>query len=146
MATAYQDIYDAFLAQIEDDEWEAWDDWEKSEDWQQLLLGALPWFKFPRISLELDDVQKSFVNDLTNNEIQVIVSYMKYIWLQRVVHSWENLKTLYQERDFSPAKQLAELNSSSAAQLKTAKQLESLYYRSLNGKAWHFGSLAGGGN
>lgn len=50
--TSAQVIYDAFLTKQLDDEWENWDMDDIIEDWQSLLMGAIPWFKFPRVSLD----------------------------------------------------------------------------------------------
>lgn len=144
--TSYQVVYDAFLAQISDDEWANWEDWERQEDWKQLLYAATPWFKFPRIPLTLSD--DGFVETIDpnkdNNEIQVIVAYMKFIWLSRIIDDTKNLQTLYSERDFSPAQMLKEFKGKQDTQLKFAKMLESTYYRSIGGKPYPFSNLAGG--
>ena len=52
--TNFQVVYDAFLGKMLDDEWVSWDMEEIEQDWRTLLLAALPWFKFPRVSLEYD--------------------------------------------------------------------------------------------
>jgi len=65
--TSYQVIYDAFLAKILEDEWVYWSEEEMQQDWRALLEGAIPWFKFPRISLERNE--DGFIEDLGNEEI-----------------------------------------------------------------------------
>ncbi len=140
--TPYENIYDAFLSQIQEDEWLEWSDWEREEDWKQLLSAAIPWFKFPRISLEMNN--EGFEEQLSNIEIQILVAYMKYIWLERVVLSWENLRPLYSERDFSPATMLDKFRQQVEQQLKIAKELEARYYRSVDGKPYSYSDLAGG--
>lgn len=60
--TPYNKIYDAFLARILEDEWEHWLIEEAQADWYQLMEAALPWFKFPRVSLDRDD--SGFSEDL----------------------------------------------------------------------------------
>jgi len=50
-----------------DDEWSVWEEEDMQEDWKAILKGALPWFKFPRVSLDTDGDQ--FVEDLNNEEI-----------------------------------------------------------------------------
>lgn len=71
--TNFQVVYDAFLAKQLDDEWNAWDEEDMQEDWKSLLMGALPWFKFPRVSLDIgvdeEDGTEKFVSDLSNEEI-----------------------------------------------------------------------------
>ena len=67
--TELQKVYDAFLVKMLDDEWAEWSLEEMEEDWKGLLMGALPWFKFPRVSLDIDTEEDSFVEDLNNEEI-----------------------------------------------------------------------------
>lgn len=157
--TPLQKIYDAFLAQVQDDEWGSWEEWERQEDWYQLLLAAIVWFKFPRIPLtiteeEIDAIEvdeeiiitynRFFNNELTNAEIQVIVAFMRAAWLERIVLSWENLRPLYSERDFSPANMLREFSTKTDAQFKLARRLEATYYRTIDGQPFKFRNLSGG--
>lgn len=138
--TDYQVVYDAFLARILEDEWEQWELDEAKEDWRQILEAALPWFKFPRVSLEHDE--NGFSGDLSREEIQIIANYMKCEWLNRCVMTWENVKPLYVERDFSQANLLDKLHKMIELERKNALALESVYYRSRNGKPFDFSRLA----
>lgn len=137
-------LYSAFLTLIEDDEWDAWDEWEREQDWKQLVLAASAWFKFPRVSLDIDYEKSQFEDEKVGNaEIQVLAQYMKAVWLGRVIDSVDNLRPLYQERDFSPAKMLSEFQKKQESQLKIAKELESRYYRSVNGRPYDYSQLGG---
>ena len=138
--TLLQDVYDAFLVKMLDDEWANWDEADMEEDWYNLLLGAIPYFKFPRVSLEIDD--DCFVESLNNEEIQILASYMKCEWLNRTILTWENVKPLYEERDFSQANLLDKFNEMLAAEKKNARKLESLYYRSIDNKPFDYTQLA----
>ena len=138
--TAYSVIYDAFLARILEDEWDKWLIEEAEEDWHQLLEMAIPWFKFPRVSLEHDE--EGFSGDLTNAEVQILASFMKCEWLNRCIMTWENVKPLYQERDFSQANLLDKLKQMLDGERNNAQKLESIYYRSRNGKPFSFARLA----
>lgn len=110
--TKVQDVYDAFLAKMLDDEWANWEEEDIVEDWKVILMGALPWFKFPRVSLDITTVEGEdyFSEDLNNEEIQILASYMKCEWLNRTILTWENIKPLYEERDFSQANLLDKFN------------------------------------
>lgn len=141
MATSYQDVYDAFLSKILDDEWINWTEEEITQDLRKLLEGAIPYFKFPRISLERDDT--GFINTLGNEEIQILASYMKIGWLNRTILTWEHVKPMYEERDFSEANLIDKLNQLLIEERKNAKTLESLYYRSVNYKPYNYSALAG---
>lgn len=138
--TPYSAIYTAFLAKQTDDEWENWTIHEVEQDFRQMLESAIPYFKFPRVSLERDD--KGFKEDLNDQEIQILASYMKCEWLSRVILSWENVKNLYTERDFSQANLLDKFTSLLAAERKQAAKLEAIYYRSVERKPFRYRDLA----
>lgn len=137
----YDVIYQAFLSKILEDEWAHWEWPEVQEDLRDLLEGAIPWFKFPRISLDRTD--EGFVNELGNAEIQILASYMKCQWLNRVILTWENIKPLYEERDFSQANLLDKFNQALDNEKYNALKLERVYYRSRGGKPFDFSKLAG---
>ena len=132
--TSLDVINNAFLSKILEDEWESWEEEEMKEDWRTLLDGALTWFKFPRASLDIDEVEESFVEDLNNDEIQILATYMKCEWLNRTIMTWENVKPLYEERDFSQANLLSKFKDMLEKEEKKAAKLESKYYRSINNK------------
>lgn len=139
--TPYFKVYDAFLARILEDEWQDWLIEEAEQDWRQILEAALPWFKFPRVSLEHDE--NGFSEDLSQQEIQIIANYMKCEWLNRCLMTWENVKPLYQERDFSQANLIDKLNATIKQERDNARALESIYYRSIKGKPFKYSRLAG---
>lgn len=141
--TPLQDIYDAFLVKMLEDEWENWTEEEAIMDWYALLLSALPRFKFPRVDLTIKE-KSYFEGNLNNEEIQILATYMKCEWLNRSILTWENVKPLYEERDFSQANLLDKLNATLDAEKNNAKELESLYYRSRKGKPFDYSKLAGG--
>ena len=143
--TPVQDLYDAFLVLIESDEWDQLEENVANIDFQHLAMAAIPWFKFPRCSLEWDENAEYFKDEnITNTEIQIIALFMKAIWLNRVIDTWENLRPYYTERDFSPAKQLSEFRSRQQNQMEQAKDLEKIYYRSIKGKPYDYTTFAGG--
>ena len=139
--TPYTKVYEAFLARILEDEWENWLVEEAEEDWKQLLDMAIPHFKFPRVSLEQND--EGFSGDLGVEEIQILANFMKVEWLNRCIMTWENVKPLYVERDFSQANLLDKLNAMLKNELANAEKMESIYYRSRSGKPFDFTKLAG---
>ena len=139
--TPYQKVYDAFLVKMLEDEWANWTEEEVSQDLKGILEGAISWFKFPRISLDRDD--NGFINDLDNEEIQILACYMKCEWLNRTILTWENVKPLYEERDFSQANLLDKFNQLLEAEKYNALKLERIYYRSIKGKPFKYSNLAG---
>jgi hypothetical protein len=138
--TPYTKVYEAFLARILEDEWENWLIEEAMMDWRQILDMAVPHFKFPRVSLEQTD--EGFCGELTTAEIQILANFMKVEWLNRCIMTWENVKPLYVERDFSQANLLDKLNAMLASEKANAKEMESIYYRSRKGRPFDFSQLA----
>ena len=139
--TPLDTIYDAFLATMLEDEWQLWEDYEVQQDLRALLSTALPQFRFPRVDLTIEG--DSFVGELNNTEIQILARYMKCEWLNRSILTWENIKPLYEERDFSMANMLDKLYDSLAYEKKEAKRIESIYYRSIGNKPFDYSKLAG---
>lgn len=140
MATPFQKIYDAFLAKQLDDEWESWTEDDLQEDLRSILEGAVPRFKFPRKSLERND--EGFVEDLDNEEIQILACYMKCEWLNRTILTWENVKPLYDERDFSQANLLDKFDQMLKTEQENARRLEAIYYRAIKHKPFSYRKLA----
>ena len=138
--TPYEKVYEAFLARILEDEWENWLIEEAMADWRQILDMAVPRFKFPRVSLEQTD--EGFCGELTTAEIQILANFMKVEWLNRCIMTWENVKPLYVERDFSQANLLDKLSALLVAEKANAKEMESIYYRSRKGRPFDFSKLA----
>lgn len=138
--TPFQTIYDAFLSKMLEDEWENWEPEEVEEDLYAILQGALAHFKFPRFSQET--TEGGFVDKLTNDEIQILANYMKQEWLNRAILTWENVKPLYEERDFSQANLLDKFRQLLEEEKANAAKLEANYYRSVNKKPFRYRDLA----
>lgn len=146
--TTLMDVYDAFLAKVNEDDWSHCFSEEDLKwflkDWRAFLNSALPYFKFPRCSVEIDEGSQSFKDtNMTQDEVQVIATYMKYEWLKRTVDSWENIKTQYDEKDFSQANLLKTFINLKDQVFEEAAHLERMYYRSPQKKPFHYRSLAG---
>ena len=141
MASVY-DVYDAFLSKMLEDEWLNWTDEEREEDWHALLDAAIPYFKFPRVSLDIED--DMFVDEnVSNEEIQILATYMKVEWLNRTILTWENVKPLYVERDFSQANLIDKLKQLLEREEYKALKLERIYYRSRKKQPFEYSKLAG---
>ena len=93
-----------------------------------------------------DDLDQNgyFVDeDITNVEIQILATYMKCEWLNRTILTWENVKPLYVERDFSQANLIEKFKNLLEREEYKALKLERIYYRSRKGKPFDFTKLAG---
>lgn len=144
--TNFQVVYDAFLGKLLEDEWALWDEEDMKEDWKNILKGAIPQFKFPRVSLDIEidpeSEEEVFSGNLDNEEVQILATYMKCEWLNRTILTWENVKPLYEERDFSQANLIDKFRSMLEAEKKNAEKLEAKYYRSIKRQPFDYTRLA----
>ena len=141
MATPCLKVYDAFLGRITADEWTLEEEMAIVErDWQELLKMAIFRFKYPRVRLDIQEVAVTspnpdafigyqFGEDLGNDEIQMLALYMKHEWIKRCIASWENIRQLYADTDFSQANHLAKLNELQKAVAEEIHQAEGIYDR-----------------
>ena len=143
-----QDVYDAFLGKVNEDDWTyAYDEKDVEwfvQDWRNFLSMAIAYFKFPNCSLDINEEDGVFTDAAMGyQEIQVLATFMKQEWLRRTIDSWENIKTQYEEHDFSQANLLRNFINLKDQVTKEAKDMERIYYRSLKKKPFHFSKLAG---
>lgn len=143
------DVYDSFLSKVNEDDWSQCYNEEDLEwflkDWRSILNSAIPYFKFPRCSLDINEAEQKFCDkSMTNDEVEVLAVYMKQEWLKRTIDSWENIKTQYDESDFSQANLLKTFISLRQEIKEEAKEKESIYYRSIKRKPFGYRRLAGG--
>lgn len=144
------DVYDAFLSRVNEDDWaQCYDESDMEwfmKDWRAFLDSAIAYFKFPHCSLDIDEDKGVFVDrSMGQQEINVLATYMKQEWLKRTIDSWENIKTQYEEKDFSQANLLKTFITLKDQVNEEAQHLESVYYRSLNKKPYNYGRLVGRG-
>lgn len=144
-----QQVYDAFLCKVNEDDWANAYTEEDLEwyvrDWKAFLDSAIPYFKFPRCSLEINEEKGCFIDEtMSSHELEVLAVFMKQEWLKRTIDSWENIKTQYSESDFSQANLLATFIKLRQEVKTEAKEVESIYYRSRNKKPFRYSKLSGG--
>ena len=101
MGTPFKEVNAAFLARIEQNEWDLLKDVAYLErDWLEFMKMAIARFMFPRVSLELDNEQECFVEELSQAEIQFLAVLMKNEWLKRCLASWRLIQQQYHTKDF----------------------------------------------
>lgn len=145
MATPLQDVYDAFLSKIEADDWMLTEEENVvTEDWRMLLNAAIMQFRYPRVSLDYDRESAVFTDDLGNDEIQILANLMKLEWIRRCISTWDNIRQLYSDKDFSQANFLDKLNKTGEQVRDECRLMLDRYGRSTNYKPSKlFGKLAG---
>ena len=138
MATPLQTIYDAFLAKVEADDWTLTEMTEEGpskdllKDWGMILDAAIVQFRYPRVSLDYEG--DSFKEDLGNDEIQVLANLMKLEWIRRCIATWDNIRQLYSDKDFSQANFLDKLNKTGEQVRDECRLLLDRYGRAENYK------------
>lgn len=141
--TLYSEVYDAFLSKILEDEWGEWTREEVEVDLEKFLNAALSRFKFPKELLNPDSTEKRFGRELEVIEIEILATFMKVEWLNRSIMTWENIKPLYEERDFSQSNFLDKLIKTLEFERTNARQLESIYYRVVENRPFNYHKMAG---
>ena len=68
---------------------------------------------------------------------------MKCEWLNRAILTWEHVKPLYEEKDFSEANLISKLKDLLAHEQIEARKLEAIYYRSIDSKPYDYTQFAG---
>lgn len=139
--TSLNEIYAAFLGDIEQDDWVDWEIELAKEDWLNILKSAIPWFKFPKVDLTIDG--DNMVGDLSLREIQILALYMKVDWANRCLYQWDKINNMYTERDFSMANELDKLLKVVQEAKKQAEQLEKIYYRTKDNQSYQYRNLYG---
>jgi len=99
--TPFSNIYKAFLAKITDDMYMELTPADTENMLQELFLGALHYFEFPRQNIYDYDLELEEYNiELTNEEINVIATYMIVEWIGQQLASVENTRMKYSGSDF----------------------------------------------
>ena len=109
--TPFTEVYKSFLSKITDDMYMELTPQDTLKILEQLLFSALPKFEFPRQSLEYTLIgtetedgeiksQYAFVYPLTNEEINILSTYMIVEWLGQQLASIENVRMKYSGSDF----------------------------------------------
>ena len=137
--TPSSQVYNAFLRQITDDMYMELTKEDTQKMLAELLDSAISWFEFPRQSLErqepedCDDCEDSyFINDLTNEEIKILATYMVQEWIGQQLASVENTRMKYSGSDFkftSQANHMAKLQSMQKEYERKGFHLQRLYKR-----------------
>lgn len=118
--TSFSKVYDSFLSKITDDMFMELFLEETLSIQETLLVNALHWFEFPKVDVfnyTLSDSSGSeepghFNLELSNEEINIVATYMVVEWLGYQIASVENTRMKFSGADFkftSQANHLAKL-------------------------------------
>ena len=108
--TPFSDVYNNFLSKITDDMYMELTLQDTEKILYELLVAAVPKFQFPRQDLSYQQIQVegqyeeqtiwAFVNKLTQQEINIISTYMIVEWIGQQLASVENTRMKYSGSDF----------------------------------------------
>lgn len=134
MATKFNEVYDRFFDSITDDMYVEFTREDTEKDCQSLLISAIPKFEFPKKSLTYRKEEETmcFLEDLSEEEINILANLMLEGWLQRQITSIDNTRQKYYGNSFKLTSQAAHLNA--LMKLKediviTNRKLQRLYSR-----------------
>lgn len=109
--TPFSIVYDSFLSKITDDMYMELSPQDTEKILQELLLSAIHSFEFPKQSLEYREITEEekedlpfttpyFINTLSQQEINILATYMVVEWLGQQLATVENTRMKYSGSDF----------------------------------------------
>ena len=148
--TPFSDVYTNFLSKITDDMYMELTPQDTKAILEELIINAVPKFEFPRqdLSYELRDLGNQddegnpieelvFVNELTNQEVNIVTTYMIVEWVGQQLASVENVRMKYSGSDFkftSQANHMQKLLQLKRDYEREGFHLQRLYKRRLKDK------------
>lgn len=150
--TPFSAIYTSFFSKITDDMYMELDRKQTEGMLQELLIGAIPWFEFPKVNIfDYEEDMKTFNVHLNNEEINILATYMIVGWLDQQLASVENTRMKYSGSDFkftSQANHMQKLLQLKKDYERTGFHLQRLYKRRTQDKNGiqrsTFGDIMGG--
>ena len=135
--TYFATIYRYFYSKITDDMYMELDETQTEGLLEELLLNALPWFEFPRFDIyNYNLTEKAFLCTLSNEEMNIIATYMMLGWFDQQLASIELTRMKYSGSDFkftSQANHIAKLKNLRQEYERIGFHLQRLYKRRKRG-------------
>ena len=132
MGTDFNIIYTRFYSKITDDMYMELNQIQTNALLEELLINSLPWFEFPRISLQYDISKQRFKYSLSEEEINIIATYMVLGWFDQQLASIEITRMKYSGSDFkmtSQANHMSKLKELRKEYERIGFHLQRLYKR-----------------
>ena len=103
--TPFSIVYESFLSKITDDMYMELTQAETYNMLQELLLSAIPKFEFPRkdlfnYTIDKEKNEECFNSELSNEEVNILATYMIVEWLGQQLATVENVRMKYSGSDF----------------------------------------------
>ena len=132
MGTDFNIIYTRFYSKITDDMYMELDRVQTDALLEELLINALPWFEFPRVSLQYSTIKHCFRYELSDEEVNIIATYMMLGWFDQQLASVEVSRMKFSGSDFkftSLANHMAKLKDLRKEYERVGFHLQRLYKR-----------------
>ena len=132
MGTDFNIIYTRFYSKITDDMYMELDRTQTDALLEELLINALPWFEFPRVSLQYSVLKHCFRYELSDEEVNIIATYMILGWFDQQLASVEVSRMKFSGSDFkftSQANHMAKLKDLRKEYERIGFHLQRLYKR-----------------
>ena len=132
MGTDFNIIYTRFYSKITDDMYMELDRAQTDALLEELLINALPWFEFPRVSLQYSTIKHCFRYELSDEEVNIIATYMVLGWFDQQLASVEVSRMKFSGSDFkftSQANHMAKLIDLRKEYERVGFHLQRLYKR-----------------
>lgn len=133
-------LFPLFLSTLSSCTFASYTDEELEQALIPLAVRAIAIFRFPRISLDYIIDEETgvgeFVNDVTMNELEVILSWMKVLWVEYQLSKERNYENLYADKDvkaFSSGNLISSITKALTTFMDAARKKEEFYYRSDRG-------------
>lgn len=114
MPTPFLIVYDKFLTFSSDNTFlERLSIEHQEEILQSFLLKAISEFDSSQIELDYDLENNEFINELSEDEINILAEYMNLYWIRRLLQDEELLRKSIGDRDYtiySPANHMKNLS------------------------------------
>lgn len=131
--TSFETIYNTFLSKITDDMYMELSKEETIPLLLELFENSLHWFEFPRFNLyDYDREVEEYNIDLTQEEINIIATYMIVEWMGQQLATVELIRMKYSGSDFkftSQANHLHKLQNLQKEYERKGFHLQRLYKR-----------------
>lgn len=139
VGTSFDDIHSRFLGTITDDMYLELTKEDTEEMLDEILIQALPWFKFPKTQnlLKYDQEKRCFYAELDEIETAIVVKYMTMVWLQQQIYTVDNIRQKYSGSDFKFTSQASHIKQLIALKAETEREgyhLQSDYSRRMKDK------------
>lgn len=131
--TSFSTVIDYFLRKITDDMYMEITKEETEEHAADYIPLAIPFVEFPRVDLyDYDTNAASFNISLSNEEVNILATYMVVAWLDQQIASVENTRMKYSGQDYkftSQANHMNKLNELKKTYVQQGFHLQRVYKR-----------------